>query len=161
MNREFIQIRADVVELVRVGLLGKRDAVVEGLETFLDVLGAVLEVQHEGLFLARRGAVQAGERLHAGHAAEFFIHIHGQQLQLIESRLEFAGDDQEAGVVRLEAIPVAASGKPFILASVYSWPSLGSFTTSVKAPSALSGLPSFSNRHLRRPCSAPRAGGTR
>ena len=36
---------------------------------------------------------------------------------------------------------VAASGKPFILASVYSLPSLASFTTSVKATSALNGLP--------------------
>ena len=49
------------------------------------------------------------DRSDCGHAAEFFIHIHGQQLQLIESRLEFAGDDQEAGVVRVEIGAIAAT----------------------------------------------------
>ena len=37
--------------------------------------------------------------------------------------------------------PVSASGKPVLFASVYSWPSLASFITSVKATSALEGLP--------------------
>jgi len=92
MDRELIQIGADVVELVGVGFLGQSDAVVKGLEAFLDVFRRVLEVGHEGFLLARRGAVQAGERLHAGHTAELLVHIHGHQLGLIETVYHVVGD---------------------------------------------------------------------
>ena len=37
MDRELIQIRAEVVELVGVGFLGQRHSVVKRLEAFLDV----------------------------------------------------------------------------------------------------------------------------
>jgi len=57
-----LQIGADVVELVGVGFLGQRHSVVKRLDAFLDVFRRVLEVEHEGILLARRGAVQAGER---------------------------------------------------------------------------------------------------
>jgi len=62
MDGKLLQIGADVVELVGVGFLGQGDAVVKRLEAFLDVFRRVLEVEHEGILLARRGAVQAGAR---------------------------------------------------------------------------------------------------
>ncbi len=94
-----------------VGFLGQGDAVVEGLEAFLDVFRRILEVEHEGILLARRGAVQAGERLHAGHAAELLVHIHRHQLGLIEARLELARHNEESVFIGLVAIPRRSLGE--------------------------------------------------
>ena len=97
--------------MVGIGFLGKRHSVVEGMEAFLDVFSRVLEVEHEGFLLARRGAVQAGERLHAGHTAELLVHNHRHQLGLIEARLELARHNEETVFIALEAIPGRGLGE--------------------------------------------------
>ncbi len=85
----------DVIDKVRVGFLFQHGGFVERGEGFLDVLGAVHKIQHKGVFLARRGAIEAREGLHGLDAAERLVHKHGVQLRLVKAGLVFFGHNQD------------------------------------------------------------------
>ena len=84
-----------LVDKVDVDLLRERRLLIEGLERLSDVLGAVHEVQHEGVRLVLTGTVEARKGLHALHAGELLVHyisqspclkqqVHKPELKLVQ-----------------------------------------------------------------------------
>ena len=95
VDAEIIQAVADVIDQVGVGLLFQQSGLVEGSEGLLHVLGAVHEVQHEGIFLAGGGTVEAREGLHGLDATELLVHEHGVEQGLVKAGLVFFGHDED------------------------------------------------------------------
>ena len=91
-----VQRRTEVVQLVRIGLLGKQGGAVIVLEGEGDCFDAVLEVKYEAVMLLRMGAIQARQRLDRLDPRERLVHVHGVQQRLIVAGLELGRTDQEA-----------------------------------------------------------------
>ncbi|OYV99577.1 MAG: hypothetical protein B7X11_05280, partial [Acidobacteria bacterium 37-65-4] len=97
-----IQFRLDGVHLVRIGFLAHLGAFVVLLESLLDLLTVVHEIQNERIFLERVHAIQARERLHRLDAGKALVHIHGVQQRLIVTCLVLLGDQQHLVFGRVE-----------------------------------------------------------
>ena len=54
--------------------------------------------------LAGIGAVQPGQGLHAFHAAEFLINVHGAELWLVKAGLELVGNDHDLVRIRIKCL---------------------------------------------------------
>ena len=97
-----IERRLQVVQLVRVGLLGEQRGAVVVLEGEGDRLAVVLEVEHEAVVLLRVRAVESRQGLHRLDARERLVHVHRVQQRLVVAGLELVGADQEAVRVGLD-----------------------------------------------------------
>ena len=89
---------------MRLGLLADGRLLVVGLERLQDLLGLVHEVEDEGVFLARMGAVEPRERLHGLDACQPLVHVHRVQKRLVEAGLVLLGHQQHLVFVRAELL---------------------------------------------------------
>jgi len=65
------------------------------LESLLDFVGAVDEVEHEGIDFTRIDAVEPRESLHGLHVGEALVYVHRVEQGLVKSRLVFVGGDED------------------------------------------------------------------
>ena len=86
----------EIVQEVRVCALAEQRFLIVGSKGLLNLFGLVCEIEHHGFVLAWIGAVEPRERLYSIDSTEFFVYIHCMQQRLIEARLEFVGNDQDA-----------------------------------------------------------------
>ena len=89
-----VELGLELVELLRRGLLPYRRLFVIGLEGVEDLLRLVDEIEDEGLFLARVGAVEAREGLHGLDARQPLVDVHRVKKGLVEPRLVFLGHQE-------------------------------------------------------------------
>jgi hypothetical protein len=106
-----VQAALQVVDHVGVGDVGQLRLAVVGGEGVEDLLLVVVEVEDEGL-LAGEQAVEPREGLHAVHALELLVHVHGAQLGLVEAGLELVGGDHHVEVVGVERLGQVAPLEP-------------------------------------------------
>ena len=84
-----VELGLQLVDDVGVGDLLEAGGAIIGQKALQNLLGLVGEVEDEGVFLARIGAVQPLEGLHGKHPGEPLVHVHGLQEGLVESGLVF------------------------------------------------------------------------
>ena len=100
---------------MRIADIGQFRCLVVRLESPQNIFGFVVEIEHKGagLRLPWIGTVQARQRLYTLHAAQLFIHIHGAQLGLVKTGLEFVSHQHYlvvVGIKRFTHIPALQSG---------------------------------------------------
>ena len=91
---ELVQLVLQLVEALRVDLVGGGRGLVIVLEAGEDVVALVDEVEYEGLLLAPVHPVEAREGLHGLDAGQPLVDVHGAQQGLIEAGLVLVGDNQ-------------------------------------------------------------------
>jgi hypothetical protein len=106
-----VQRLLQVVDHVHIGDVGQLGLVVVRREGIEDVLRIVVEIEDEGL-LAGEGAVEPRQGLHAVHALQLLVHVHGAELGLVEAGLEFVGGDHHVVVVGVEGLGQVAALEP-------------------------------------------------
>ena len=77
----------ELVEALRVSVLADRRRLVVRLESCVDILFLVREVEDEGAGLAGGSSVEAREGLDRLHARQFLHHIHGLEQGLVKAGL--------------------------------------------------------------------------
>ena len=99
-----IQLLLQVVDELRVGHVGQLGLGVVRQEGVENVLRIVEEVEDESRLAVAKGTVQARQGLHAVHALQLLVHIHGAQLGLIEAGLVLVGGDHHVEVLGVEGL---------------------------------------------------------
>jgi hypothetical protein len=121
-DARFVQRRAQVVELVGVGLLAEHRRSVVGRERRDDRVRVVGEVEHEGVVLGRVSAIEARERLHRLDARERLVDVHRVQQRLVVAGLELVRADEQPVGVLADLLLDPARGKPLSDASLTRLP---------------------------------------
>ena len=110
------------------------DLLVELLERRQDGVPVVDEVEDERPLLARRTAVVPRECLHRLNPSDALVHVHRDELRLVEARLVLVGDDEHVVVGPSNRSGSSDSLMPrFIPGSVYVTPRSLSRTSPEKA----------------------------
>ena len=98
-----IQAALQVIDHISIGHGRLFSLAVVGLERLQNIFRVIKEVQNKGLF-ARKGPVEAGQRLHAIHTIQLLVHVHGTKLWLVKPRLELVGGDHYVVIVGVEGV---------------------------------------------------------
>ena len=123
VDLSLVQCAPEVVEPVRVGLVGEDGGRVVVLEGRLYGVRVVHEVQHEHPFLVGRGPVEPGKGLDGLDAPQGLVHVHGVQEGLVVARLELVGADEDSvGVLPDHLRNLVLDGNPFMDASLTRFP---------------------------------------
>ena len=77
-----------------------------GLKGSENIVRFIIKIEYKGAGFpfAGIGSVQARQRLHALHAAERFIHVHGAQLRLVKAGLELVGHQHHLIVIGIKRL---------------------------------------------------------
>ena len=92
----FLYLCQQVVQAVGVGFSAQDGGFVEGLETLFNVVAAVNEVEHKGIFLLRTCAVKSRKGLNGLQSMQRLVYIHAVQQWFVVARLKLVGHDKEA-----------------------------------------------------------------
>lgn len=92
VNLHFVHLEFQGFQVGGVGLLLEIRLVVIWLESSINFIRVVHEIQNEWGFFSGVGSVQAGKGLDRLDARQSFVHIHGLEQGLVESGLVFVGD---------------------------------------------------------------------
>ncbi|MNC44367.1 hypothetical protein D3C75_932700 [compost metagenome] len=97
-----IQLLLQVIDDLRVGYIGQLGLGVVRQEGAENILRFVEEVEDEGFLAVTESAVQPRQGLHAVHALQLLVHVHGTQLGLIEAGLILVGRDHHVEVLGIK-----------------------------------------------------------
>ena len=60
------------------------------------------EIEDEGRLAVTKGTVQARQGLHAVHALQLLVHVHGAELGLVKAGLKFVGNDHHLIIIAIK-----------------------------------------------------------
>ena len=98
------------VNQVKIDLLIQAGLPIKLLESLLDTFNGIDKIQNIGIFLAGIGAIQAAERLHRFHIAQFLIDDHGMKQRLVKTSLIFFGNNEDIALIVEHSLSTSPGG---------------------------------------------------